>query len=179
MIAPDDITKYDRTDWELMEFWLFCCVVAGKNSKVQARKLDEFFYAVMNGGIEQALRKVKMGQYNRLVPIFEQTYGTPIEFFRIASPQYLSDKFKGVGPKTSRFFVLHSRENAQVAALDTHILSWLRDQGYDAPKATPSEPKYSELEKIFLTHAWKVEMSPAEFDLMIWKQYSHKVKKET
>lgn len=42
MIDPNNITKFYRTEAELEEFLLFCIIVAGKNSKIQAKKLAEF-----------------------------------------------------------------------------------------------------------------------------------------
>ena len=31
-VVPADITNYNRTDVELQTFWLFCVLIAGKNS---------------------------------------------------------------------------------------------------------------------------------------------------
>jgi thermostable 8-oxoguanine DNA glycosylase len=74
--------------------------------------------------------------------------------------------------KTSRCFIIHSRPNAQYAALDTHILKHMRSLGYDTPKSTPSKKQYLHLEKEFLKLAKKADMSPANYDLMIWNKYS-------
>ena len=37
LIDPKDITNYNRTDVELQSFWIFCILVAGKNSDTTAR----------------------------------------------------------------------------------------------------------------------------------------------
>ena len=37
LIDPKDITNYNRTDVELESFWIFCILVAGKNSDTTAR----------------------------------------------------------------------------------------------------------------------------------------------
>jgi thermostable 8-oxoguanine DNA glycosylase len=58
--------------------------------------------------------------------------------------------------------------------LDVHILKYLRSQGFEAPKQTPSGKKYLELEKNFLELAKKNNMTPADFDLMLWTKYSTK-----
>lgn len=85
----------------------------------------------------------------------------------------------GIGPKSARFFLLHSRPDQQHAVLDTHILGWMRDQGINAPKSTPQSPKkYGELEKQFLSHAAKSGKTPADFDLDIWKERSNKKKSQ-
>ena len=36
-VVPTDITNYNRTDVELQTFWLFCVLVAGKNSDTTAK----------------------------------------------------------------------------------------------------------------------------------------------
>jgi thermostable 8-oxoguanine DNA glycosylase len=68
--------------------------------------------------------------------------------------------------------VLHSRPDQQIAVLDTHILKWLREQGYNVPKATPPKARYTIIEKDFLTECDKAGKTPAELDLEIWKSYS-------
>jgi thermostable 8-oxoguanine DNA glycosylase len=71
-------------------------------------------------------------------------------------------------------FLMHSRKGQQYAALDTHILKYLRARGHDAPLNTPSPgPKYRALESAFLGHAKKAGMSPADFDLSIWNSYGY------
>lgn len=79
----------------------------------------------------------------------------------------------GIGPKTARFIILHSRPNAAVAALDTHILKFLSDSGVtNVPKATPAAgPTYRRLEREFL-HLVPANMTVADFDLYIWRKYS-------
>jgi thermostable 8-oxoguanine DNA glycosylase len=79
------------------------------------------------------------------------------------------EKIPGLGLKTSRFFLLHSRKDQQVAVLDTHILRWMRSRGWKAPKATPPLKKYKELEVAFLMECVWSGMTPATLDLFIWK----------
>ena len=55
MIDPAKITNFNRTQSQLEEFLLFCIVVAGKNSKVQAAKLGEFLSHLRRGlGVQSA-----------------------------------------------------------------------------------------------------------------------------
>jgi len=85
------------------------------------------------------------------------------------------EQIKGIGRKTSRCYVMHSRKNARCAGLDTHCLKFLADRGYKVPKATPSsEKEYLRLENAFLQLADKSGMSVAEFDLAVWNEYSGK-----
>jgi thermostable 8-oxoguanine DNA glycosylase len=76
--------------------------------------------------------------------------------------------------KTSRFYAMHSRENAVYAVLDTHILAYMRENMgiIDAPRSTPtSQRQYLTLEQTYLAHYNNLptpKPSLAEFDLQIW-----------
>ena len=86
------------------------------------------------------------------------------------------EKIYGIGRKTSRGFILHTRPNAQCAVLDTHILKFLNEQGApDVPKSTPpSKSEYERLEKYFLSICRKKKITPAKQDLKVWNYYSKK-----
>ena len=165
MIDPHNITNYNRTTAELEEFLLFAIVVAGKNSQVQARKLSAFLKTVKAFAIEKgyvfesgdhfanirvannnkvlefALKRVKMGQYDRILKTLQYIITTPVCPYYATFDDLI--KIPGVGPKTANFFLLHSKEDYNEAVLDTHILKWLREIGYDkAPKITPQDPKH-------------------------------------
>lgn len=189
MIDPNDVTKFQRSDDELLEFWLFCLFVRGKNADVQAAKLATFAAAAKIAGnsdsivralrhtqfktIEGLLRGVKSGQYNTLAAAINETMlhlGRDRHFLRHATVRELED-ITGVGPKTSRFFILHSRPKARVAVLDTHILRYLSDRGdLPVPKTTPPAGKrYDMLEQAFLLYADHYGADPAKMDLAIWR----------
>jgi thermostable 8-oxoguanine DNA glycosylase len=56
--------------------------------------------------------------------------------------------------------------------LDTHVLKWLREQGVaDVPSTTPAGRKYAALEAEFLNRV-PPGMTPAAFDLEVWKRYA-------
>lgn len=186
MIDPKNITNFNRTEAELQEFLLFCIVVAGKNSHQQASKLDGF----LNGQfgwkpikelspfgkiryldeflqLDKRLAEVKMGQYTRISKAFR-------EVAQLSSLSTITiselEKVKGIGPKTARFFLMHSRPNQEIATLDTHILKWLASIGVpNVPKATPSGSRYLKLEQVFLSVCKAQGKTPAELDLEIWK----------
>jgi thermostable 8-oxoguanine DNA glycosylase len=184
MINPTTITNFNRTEEELEEFLMFAILVAGKTAKTQAEKLDAFLtdyrsdrspfqyleHIIANYSLTKEMMKHKLGQYKRLLSAF-----TGILKFKGNLKNVTIDELEsisGIGSKTARFFLLHSRKDAQFAVLDTHILKWLREQGHNAPKATPTKKKYAVLEKIFLTEASKREILPADLDLQIWKSYA-------
>jgi len=86
------------------------------------------------------------------------------------------DAIYGVGPKTSRFFVLHTRPNAYLAVLDTHILKFLKARGvYKVPRTTPQDKAvYERLERAWLYHSPLAypHCTPAQADLLVWKEMS-------
>lgn len=189
MIDPSKITNFNRTEAELEEFLLFCILVAGKNSKVAAKKLDVFldstgrspnvspfdylWYLFGNNWVQlrNAMRAHKLGQYNRIERAFRGVlmFQGKLKHISVAN----LESVYGIGPKTARFFLLHTKPNQKVAVLDTHILKWLRAQGYNAPKVTPPAGlQYQKWEHCFLTEAQKLNMSPANLDLTIWNSYA-------
>lgn len=178
MIDPKNVTDHNRTDEDLWEFWLFCLFVRGKNADVQAGKLEQFLNEMLRriwcfSSIYGALQAVRSGQYQTLARAIWQTHQNLSE-----NPRYLRDatvkdleEIPGVGPKTSRFFVLHTRANARVAVLDTHILKFLWErEGLPVPKNTPQSAKqYQALEEAFLLIADYEDVNPAHLDLAVWR----------
>jgi thermostable 8-oxoguanine DNA glycosylase len=186
MIDPNNITKYDRTVSELQEFWLFCLCVAGKNSMVQAQKLNALMLNIpasytpfqwiqlcqsqnyRYGTIRRQLMAVKMGQYDRLTEAMLQSCELDLQTCTL---EHLTG-LHGVGPKTARFFLVHTRQNAEYAVLDTHILKWMRDEAKikNVPTKTPNHKQYRELEQQCLKALKKhyPDYTVAEADLLIW-----------
>ncbi len=122
------------------------------------------------GVLESKMREARMGCYTRLVRSYREiAKGRPD--LLTASPAEL-ERFHGVGPKTARFAIMCVRRNERYAALDTHVLKWLRFIGEDAPKATPSGEKYAQLEAIFIREADTRNLTPRLLDAMIWEHCS-------
>lgn len=184
-VDPSKITDYNRSQYELEAFWLFCILAAGKSAKQQAFKLNEFVadglahdmgpfeyiqYLDHYGNLEYVLKRYRFGQYTRILIAFRSSMTLDL---LTASVSDLESVY-GVGPKTARFFILHSRRGTRHAVLDTHVLKWLRKTFTNVvvPKSTPSAGKrYSKLEKLFLDYCDENEYDPAEFDLSIWNSY--------
>ena len=81
----------------------------------------------------------------------------------------------GIGPKTAAFFIMHSRKGERRAVLDTHILKWIRGNGFpSAPKSTPSVNQYGKWENIFFDLVGKhfPSLTLAEVDLKLWTEMS-------
>lgn len=190
MIYAEDITKYDCTDADLEERIMFWVCVAGKNAHTQAHKLDAFLGLMrelvparrlpaspfelvrrtlkIDRTLQLHMRAVGLGKYG----LMERAYtmlATSGMNLRTCSVSDL-EAVPGIGPKTARCFVLHSREGARVAGLDRHIMRYLKERGFTREENTPGNPKeYARLEQVFLDHCDKYGMIPADFDLMLWK----------
>ncbi len=179
MNTPLEVTNFNRTKEELEKFWLFCIFVVGKNSTIQLKKLNEFLpnnappFEYIRSNIQNLrdkLTEFKIGQYNRIERSIKESLDLDLAACFVED---LSNIY-GIGPKTARFFLLHSRRGCNHIVLDTHILRWLRNNDVNAPKATPPEPKYSEIEK----RAQEIfnlkfpNKTPAEIDLEIWANES-------
>jgi thermostable 8-oxoguanine DNA glycosylase len=185
MINPRQITDFNRSQAQLEEFFMFCVIVAGKNAHVQATKLEDFLKRGWiqcmspfeylrqlkdDGLLEALLREHKLGQYKRITTTF--MHALDIEDLSKITVTEL-EKIPGIGPKTARFFVVHSRPNQKYAVLDTHILSWMRDNLDESmiPKSTPQVPsRYNKLERLFLKEAMKRKIDIPTFDLEIWNE---------
>ena len=184
-IDPNNVTDFYRSHYNLMVFWLFCLFVRGKNADVQAKKLEQFLKNV--GGvtqlpylyqkhIETALREVKAGQYRTLSRAIDETLDRIVgarEFLMTATVAELESIY-GVGPKTARYFILHTQKGARVAALDTHIMHflWLEldaSEGLVAPVKVVTGEKYLYFEQKFLDIADEFGVEPAVLDLAVWR----------
>lgn len=54
MVDPFNVTKYDRTPDELLEFAIFAVCVAGKKSEIVAQKVDAFWKTGIVNVIKQS-----------------------------------------------------------------------------------------------------------------------------
>jgi len=199
-VNPTDITDFNRDTNQLEAFWLFCMFVAGKNSDYASRCLSKLLYSakwrscnkpefsdndgvfnyfksIGEVGVHNALVANKVGQYTRLTKGVMQSLDLNL---RTCTLEDLL-KIHGVGNKTARFFLLHTRAGCEYAVLDTHILKWMRNRGEDVPKSTPTNSKvYRELEKRFryLSRLAHPSLTDAQIDLLIWSEQSGRISSE-
>lgn len=192
-IDPTKVTNFDRTDAELQEFFIYSVVVAGKQAKTISRQLD-FVLNMMRDGckggnmsplallnfhtrdeIASLLKAGGIGCYNQRAEGLAQAAGLWVADRLDLRTCDVSDleAIKWVGPKTARFFLLHSRRGVRVAAVDTHVLKHLAANGVKVPAAPPGKGNaYLRLEREFLALADKSGMTAADYDLMVWTSYS-------
>jgi thermostable 8-oxoguanine DNA glycosylase len=185
MIDPTRITKFDATDNQLEEVLLFWVLVAGKTARSIARSLDAMLNKLPG---DTPFEKIRLVGENML-PSYLKLHGVGCYRnkaralwalvneglnLRTCTLEELESIY-GIGPKTARCFIIHSRPDANCAGLDTHILKFLRSKGHDVSNNTPSSKKqYRELEQIFLGYVKESGKSVAEFDLEVWNSYASK-----
>ena len=171
---------------ELQYRIIYSVIVAGKSAKFADDAIVRFFsesnfdlpfdyvrWLIDCNILNEKMKMARVGNYKKISRFMAEIVDANFDL-RTAIPEEL-ERMHGIGPKTSRFFILWTRPNAQYAALDTHILKWLRAKGYDAPKSTPqNRSKYRKLEKIFIKEAGLLGKTPREFDHEIWSAYSNR-----
>ena len=189
MIDVYNVKNFERTDNELEEFLLFTIVVAGKTALIQARQLDLFLsiYSEIHSPFDKIrklietdkllewLQNCKLGQYTRLTACFTQLVNKKLDL-RLCTTEDL-ESIKGIGFKTSRFFIVYTRPTTNYCILDTHILKFIRDfmGREDAPKSTPGTlNQYIYWEKVYLDFLLKHNLDNSTFDLEIWTSYNKK-----
>jgi hypothetical protein len=175
-----------------LEWWiLFGIAVAGKTAKVTEQKMKDFlghgdeyvtpfctvrFYIHQNS-LNRNLRRVRLGKYTLLKKAYRAAVNLDLDNLETAEPHKalaMLEEIPGIGPKTARMILMYAfphHANLWVP-LDTHILHWMRDEGYAAPKATPTGNEYLRLEKLFLQEAKYRGMTARELDTEIWMKYS-------
>jgi len=185
VIDPLNITNYSRTRAELEEFILNAAAFAGKNARQQAVKMHRIlfhdapvgspFEKIRSWGSRNAvaaiLTREKIGKYSLLSQLYFDLAHSDIDLATCSVDELVS--YRGIGPKTARFFVLHSRRAQELVVLDTHILKEMRSLGFTVPSYTPSGKKYLELEGQYIEHLKGRGIDDfARHDLDTWKKYS-------
>lgn len=180
----DNFEMPKRMSKPQLEWWiLFGICVAGKQAKQTQNKLEAMLRdpqinwgtpfqriqaAIDQGILLNLLKTYKLGKYGLLDKAFREAIKIDLDAINVESLQTVP----GIGPKTARMIILYYEPDASVVPLDTHVLKWLREQGYNAPKATPTGRRYLELEKAFIEEAKKRNMSVRDLDTEVWKKYA-------
>ncbi|MCP4569021.1 MAG: hypothetical protein GY841_15715 [FCB group bacterium] len=164
---------------------IYSIIVAGKSASFAKKAIHRLFPVetgetpfevirsfVRSGHLRSHLESSRTGNYTKIERALEELSTSEIDLATCTVDEL--EAVHGIGPKTARFFILWTRPDSRYAALDVHILRWLRKQGYDVPKSTPSGKKYAEIEKLFLSLADRIGMKPSELDAKIWADSSQK-----
>lgn len=178
MLDVTDVTNFNRSDKELEEFLLFSCAVAGKTAKQISIALDRFlddsqnpFKHIIclskNNNLYKRIVDSRLGNHNKLNNLFYELANSGINL-RTCWVDDL-EAFKGIGPKTSRYFLLHTRRPEThifpIAAIDTHIQKWLKSLGYQCKS-------YHEYEEAMFKEASQRGVTVADLDLSVWNMMS-------
>ena len=184
MVDPWNITEYKRSIAELEELLLFCVSVAGKSAGMIAAALDEFLAShpgkspldkirrlIKRDELLPAIKASRLGKHTRLTRAYAELAAAKLDLTTCMCEQL--EEIHGVGPKTSRFFIVHTRAKQELAVLDTHILRYMKSLGCEnIPASTPTGKRYLQIEQDFLALARREGRDVAEFDLWIWRQYA-------
>lgn len=186
MIDPTRITNFAASRAEREEQLLFWYLVAGKRADQTARKLERLLTnlraeypharrpfrllgrALAEHRLESELRSVGTGKYTLLMR------GLPalVRLDVLTCTLKELEAVPGIGPKTARCWLLHTRPNQRYAGLDTHVLRWLGSLGHSVPRSTPTGATYVRLEQTFLGYADHFGLTPADLDLRVWNHYA-------
>lgn len=198
MIQPERITDFKRSPEELEEFILFAMFVQGKSSDQTVKKLDQFLSLVRNGtpfqkvralikhgDLQWALETTKLGKWNQYGRGLKELVSYPQLDLRSALVEEM-ERIYSVGPKSARFFVLHTRPGEKRAVLDTHVLRWMRTHKIRAefdgkmrlpPDSTPAvgvaynrweKALFDYIEKRQKAGTFKADMDWTKFDHTVW-----------
>lgn len=181
MIDPRKFTDYNLDEAGLQGHILFAIAAAGKNAMTTARLLDELVGSEMpfkairkfksQETLKERMRQIGFGCHTLKSKGFWWIANSGIDLKSCTAEEL--ERCPGIGMKTSRFFIMHTRKNAPIAAIDTHILKYLRDIGIsNVPNQTPTKKRYLELEKAFLQKCQELNIAPAVHDLNIWNHYA-------
>tara|TARA_Y100000310_G_C20213472_1_gene592433 strand:+ start:39 stop:632 length:594 start_codon:yes stop_codon:yes gene_type:complete len=194
MIDPKKVTDYNRNEWQLQEWLLYCVCVAGKKSEIESPKVRKFCLdprfgfnlkpfdlirkllgvsSVEEDGLMQHLKKYKIAPYKQRYNSFADVVELlPDNLSKVTIDEL--QEVRGISTKTSRFFLTHSREDFDEPVLDTHILRFLQEEGYRVPTSTPQNPtEYARVANIFRRIANYEGKSVTDLDLEVWTQYSY------
>lgn len=174
--------KYDRTPAELQQYILTCILAGGKTASDVEKKVNAVTAEVPDGtmpcdhllqkaNLKEYLQCNRTGMYQRLMGAISQITQLDLKTATVEELRTIP----GVGPKTSRLFLLRSRRNVSHAAIDTHTLKFLRSNGVSrVPEKTPvSDCEYLRLEaELLRLFAEKYpDLTPAEADAKVWESY--------
>jgi endonuclease III len=164
-------------EFDLQWNLIYSVVVAGKSAKFANRAISRLLLRIGAPLPFDQIRKwsdirvhceiAKTGNYGKLARCLQELIDSSLDL-RTCDPAAL-EQIHGIGPKTSRFFIMWTREEADYSALDVHVLRWLQGLGYKVPDNTPQSLKlYGKIEQWFLAEAEKRGVTARVLDHAIW-----------
>ncbi len=195
MMRPyDEMCRATGEAWADDAFFIFALLVAGRGARGMVPKLEALLAHRTRwptprelerpgrmvrrwwkaGLIDGMLRGVGTGQYGRIGGALGWWAATGLDVASGGLTVEELERVPGVGPKSSRFFMLYRRPRVRVAVLDRHILHFLRDCGVrGVPVGTPGKgATYDRLEGEVLRRADALGVGPDVMDDWIWRHFS-------
>lgn len=181
MINESDYDSKWSAEWKL----IYSLIVAGKTAKladnVMTRLIsdenpdvypfDQIRDQMLDGDLKPWLMLCRTGNYGKFAKAFPDIVKLDAETCSLEELEAIH----GIGAKTSRFFLLWTRPGVRYAALDTHVMKFLRRLGYTTATATPVNMGiYRSLERKFLELCTKIDVEPRQLDWWVWKAYVDK-----
>lgn len=179
------ITNYNASKGELQALIIFWILAAGKTASSAERillKLIPFknlpfeqLKKYSEKKLAEKLKSIGCGCYNNKAKTIYEIVNSNYDLKKCSIEDL--EKIFGIGKKTSRAFILHSRKQAKCAVLDCHLLKYLNFLNFpQIPSKTPSNKnEYIRIEKYFLYVCRKLNIHPANLDLEIWKLFRDKI----
>lgn len=165
-----------QLEWRLV----YAMIVAGKSARFAngaVKRLQEVVPRVAlrvpisflgNGNGGTFLRAARTGNYGKLERACRALREADLDLSAVTPGEL--ERIPGIGPKTSRFFVVWTRPEAEHAVLDRHVLRWLRGRGHPCPDTVPAAGSpYQALEALYLREARALGRTPRELDLEVWR----------
>lgn len=169
---------------ELEYMFLLALLVAGKNARVAHAALERLLAPIRITGerplqylkrlhaesvLESELRAQRTGQYTKILRCLTTYWENEFDLQTCDIDDL--EALPGIGPKSSRFFLMYSRPGYRCAVLDVHILRFMRRHGINTPKHTPqNREKYKELEAEYLELAERLGVDPTQLDDAVWRE---------
>jgi len=180
------------------QWWLFYGVVVSNKTAEFAQQRMEALFPMRPGGswqtspfnqvrdrmgmhtrrdlMMQWVALAKTGQYNRVEAAFRgivKMADVSNDDPRAWDLDWL-EEIPGIGPKTARWFFGLCHAEARVAAIDTHVLKFLADNGVPSARRKGTPPAgaiYRKLEAAFLARADSLGLRPTDLDTVVWAVY--------
>jgi endonuclease III len=192
-VNPIEIPTEKFSRLQLEDWILFGILVANKEAAQTRRKLDSLLevlrtlypqatspfdairQSLMAGTLRSSLVAVRTGQYNRIAHAFYDVINLDLDNLSVEA----LESVHGIGPKTARMTMLYAFPGLEVVPLDTHVLKFLRERGYEnVPKATPpAGPQYKHWEAVFVEESVRAGLTVLELDTKVWRKYATSLNK--
>lgn len=165
MIDLKNLVNYNRSISELEEFLIFCLASANKSdTAMQVYKVNKFLeparihnltpfqyisLLVENETLTSKLYEVRLGEYYRLTKCLSSCVSLDLVNIELEELEAVI----GIGPKTSRLFMINCRKSNNSVILDINTLTKIKENNPNVlvPKSTPQAiERYRMLEQLYL-----------------------------